>query len=57
MLVSDISEDNALKLYHIQGISSTITYSIFINRDMKVSALKAIHSYYSAVILLALTRS
>ena len=40
MLVGDISEENALKLYHIQGISSTITYSIFINRDMKVSALK-----------------
>ena len=39
-LVSDLSEDNVIKLYHIQGIPPTITFSIFINGDMKVSAFK-----------------
>lgn len=39
-LVSDLSEDNVIKLYHIQGIPPTITFSIFINGDKKVSAFK-----------------
>ena len=39
-LVSDFSEDNVIKLYHIRGIPPTITFLIFINGDMKVSAFK-----------------
>lgn len=39
-LVSDMSEDNVIKLYHIQSIPPIITFSIFINRDMKVRAFK-----------------
>ena len=39
--MSDLSEDNVIKLYHIQGIPPTKTFSIFINGDMKVSAFKS----------------
>ena len=40
ILVSDLSDDNVIKLYHIQGIPPTLTFSIFIYGDMKVSAFK-----------------
>lgn len=36
-LVSDLSEDNVIKFYHIKGIPPTITLSIFLNGDMRVN--------------------
>ena len=38
-LVSDLGTD-FIKLYHIEGMPPTIIYSIFISRDMKVTAYK-----------------
>ena len=47
-IVSDLSEDNVIKLYHIEGIPPTIPFSVFINEDMKVNAFKGnIYSYVS----------
>ena len=40
IFVSDLSDNNVIKLHHIQVIPKAITFSIFIYGDMKVSAFK-----------------